>query len=78
MISGMTDKVCSLYESTASTCETNELYARANSKGVPLEANGGDHTLPSRRGLPNGLGRSTFEKNTQWSPYTTNAQQRTA
>lgn len=57
------------------TCETDELYIRAGSKGVPLETNGEDRTVPSRRGLPKGPGRGTFEKN---SPMTTIYHQRAA
>ena len=65
MIRGMMDKVRSLQERTLSgTCETDELYVRAGSKGVALETNGEDRTLPSRRGLPRGPGRGTFQKNT--------------
>ena len=45
------------------TCETDEAYVKAGSKGVPLDTNGEDRTVPSRRGLPHGPGRSTFEKN---------------
>ena len=45
------------------TCETDEAYVKAGSKGVSLDANGEDRTVPSRRGLPHGPGRSTFEKN---------------
>lgn len=45
------------------TCETDEAYVKAGSKGVPLDANGEGRTVPSRRGLPHGPGRSTFEKN---------------
>ena len=48
--------------------ETDELYINAGSKGVPLATNGEDRTVPSRRGLPKGPGRGTFEKNT---PMTT-------
>ena len=43
---------------------TDEGYIRAGSKGVPLKDNGEQRTVPSRRGLPRGPGRSTFEKNT--------------
>lgn len=53
--------------------ETDELYIRAASKGVPLKTNGEDRILPSRRGLPKGPGRGTFEKNT---PMTTVYHQR--
>ena len=56
------------------TCETDELYVRATSKGVPLVTNGENRTLPSRRGLPRGPGRGTFEKNT---PMVTIYHQRT-
>ena len=45
------------------TCETDEAYVKAGSKGVALDTNGGDRTVPSRRGLPHGPGRSAFEKN---------------
>ena len=44
-------------------CETDEAYVKAGSKGVALDTNGEDRTVPSRRGLPHGPGRSTFEKN---------------
>ena len=43
-------------------CESG--YMHAASKGVPLKTNGEDRTLPSRRALPRGPGRGTFEKNT--------------
>ena len=45
------------------TNETDEAYVKAGSKGVALDTNGEDRTVPSRRGLPHGPGRSTFEKN---------------
>ena len=44
-------------------CETDEAYVKAGSKRVALDTNGEDRTVPSRRGLPHGPGRSTFEKN---------------
>lgn len=44
-------------------CETDEAYVKAGSKGVALDTNGEDRIVPSRRGLPRGHGRSTFEKN---------------
>ena len=59
------DKIRSLPEWILSgTCETDEGYIRAGSKGVPLAGNGEQRTVPGRRGLPRGPGRSTFEKNT--------------
>ena len=45
------------------TCETDEAYVKAGSKGVAPDTNGEDRTAPSRRGLSHGPGRSTFEKN---------------
>ncbi len=66
MIRRMMDKIRSLPEGIilSGTCETDEGYIRAGSKGVPLAGNGEQRTVPSRRGLPRGPGRSTFEKNT--------------
>jgi transposase-like protein len=65
MIRDVMDRIRSLQEKVLSgECETDELYVRAGSKGVPLETNGEERTLPSRRGLPRGPGRGTFEKNT--------------
>ncbi len=46
------------------TGETDEGYTRADSKGVSLGSNGENRTVPSRRRLPRGPGRGTFEKNT--------------
>ena len=46
------------------TGETDEGYTRAGSKGVSLGSNGENRTVPSRRQLPRGPGRGTFEKNT--------------
>ena len=45
------------------TCEIDEAYFKVRSNGVPLDTNGGDRTVPSRRGLSYGPSRSTFEKN---------------
>ena len=45
------------------TCEIDETYVKAGFKGVALDTNGEDRTIPSRRGLTHGPGRSTFEKN---------------
>ena len=53
----------------------DELYVRAASKGVPLDTNDENRTLPSRRGLPRGPGRGAFEKNT---PMVTMYHQRAA
>ena len=65
MIRRMMDKIRSHPEGILSgTCETDEGYIRAGSKGVPLAGNGEERTIPSRCGLPRGPGRSTFEKNT--------------
>ena len=44
------------------TCETDECYIKAGSKGVALKDNGEKRTVPSRRGRPHRPGRSTFEK----------------
>ena len=58
-------KVSELPEDRLSgTGETDEGYARAGSKGVALNNNGENRTIPSRRRLPRGPGRGTFEKNT--------------
>ena len=46
------------------TGETDMGHNRAGSKGVALNNNGENRTIPSRRGLPHGPGRLTFEKNT--------------
>ena len=65
MIRAMMDQIQSLQEKVLSgDCETDEMYKKAASKGVRLETNGEDRTLPSRRALPRGPGRGTFEKNT--------------
>ncbi len=66
MIRRMMDKIRSIPEGIilSGTCEADEGYIRAGSKGVPLAGNGEQRTVPSRRGLPRGPGRSTFEKNT--------------
>ena len=65
MIRRIMDKIHNLPEGILSgTCETDERYIRAGSKGVPLAGNGEERIVPSRRGLPRGPGRSTFEKNT--------------
>ena len=45
------------------TCETDEAYVKAGSRGVALKDNGEDRTVPGRPGLPRGPGRGTFEKN---------------
>ena len=45
------------------TCETGGACVKAGSKGAAPDTNGGDRTVPSRRGLPHGPGRSAFEKN---------------
>ena len=45
------------------TYKTDEAYIKAGSKGMALDTNGEYRTVPSRRGLPHGPGRSTFEKN---------------
>ncbi len=59
------DHILNLQEKMLSgICETDELYVRAASKGVPLSHNDEARTMPSRRGLPRGPGRGTFEKNT--------------
>ena len=65
MIRRMMDKIRSLPAGILSgTCETDEGYIRAGSKGVPLAGNGKERTIPSRRGLPRGPGRGTSKKNT--------------
>ena len=65
LVRRMMDKVRGLPEGRLSgTGETDEGYIRAGSKGVALVDNGEDRTIPSRRGLPRGPGRGTFEKNT--------------
>ena len=65
MMRGIMDHIRSMQEKALwGGCETGEMYMKAASKGVPLEANGEDRTLPSRRALPGGPGRGTFEKNT--------------
>lgn len=63
MMRRIMDKIRNLPEGQLEgTCETDECYVKAGSKGVPLKENGGDRTVPSRRGLPHRPGRSTFEK----------------
>ena len=58
-------KVSELPEGKLSgTGETDEGHIRAGSKGVALNNNGENRTIPSRRRLPRGPGRGTFEKNT--------------
>ena len=58
-------KVSELPEGKLSgTGEADEGYIRAGSKGVALNTNGENRTIPSRRRLPRGPGRGTFEKNT--------------
>ena len=53
MMRGIMDHIRSMQEKVLSgECETGEMYMRAASKGVPLEANGEDRTIPSRRALP--------------------------
>ena len=65
MIRDIMARICSLPEEMLSgTCETDELYIRTASKGVPLKTNGEDRITPSRRGLSRHRGRGTFEKNT--------------
>lgn len=65
MIRDLMDHIESLQERMLSgDSETDEMYMRTASKGVPLKTNGEDRTLPSRRALPRGPGRGTFEKNT--------------
>ena len=60
----MMKKVCDLPEKPLKgTSETDEAYVKAGSKGVALDTNGAGRTVASRRGLPHGPGRSTFEKN---------------
>ena len=54
-------KVSELPEGKLSgTGETDEGYARAGSKGVALNNNGENRTIPGRRRLPRGPGRGTF------------------
>ena len=60
-------------EATVGTGETDEGYFNTDSKGVSLDTNSEYHTTPSRRGLPKGPGRGTFEKN---SPMVTIYHQR--
>ena len=58
-------KVSELPEGKLSgTGETDEGYIRAGSKGVALNNNGKNRTIPGRRRLPRGPGRGTFGKNT--------------
>ena len=60
----MMDQIRNLQERMLwEACETDKLYVQAASKGVPLTTNGEDRILPSRRVLPRGPGRGTFEKN---------------
>ena len=64
MMHGIMERIRDLPEKPLKgTCETDEAYVKAGSKGVALDTNGEDRTVPSRRGLPHGPGRSTFEKN---------------
>ena len=61
MIRNMMKKMRDLPEKPLKgTSETDGAYVKAGSKGVPLDANGEDRTVPSRRGLPHGPSRSTF------------------
>ena len=65
MVRGIMRKVGELQEGRLSGAgETDEWYARAGSKGVAPDGNGETRTIPGRRRLPRGPGRSTFEKNT--------------
>ena len=65
MIRDIMAHICSIPEEMLSgICETDELYIRTASKGVPLKTNGEDRIVPSRRGLCRYRGRGTFEKNT--------------
>ena len=74
MVRDMMKKLTSLPEKKLSGIgETDEGYVRAGSKGVRLDTNGEERTLPSRRGLPRRPGRGTFEKD---SPMTTIYHQR--
>ena len=57
VIRALMDQIQSLQEKVLSgDCETDELYVKAASKGIRLDANGGDRTLPGRRVLPRGSG----------------------
>ena len=44
------------------TVEHDEAYVRAGSKGTKIDGKDGRHTVPSRRGLPRGPGRGTYNK----------------
>ena len=55
------------------TGETDDVYIRAGSNGVALGSSGENQASPSRRRLPRGPGRGTFEKDT---PMATTYQRR--
>lgn len=79
MIRDVMDRIENLQERMLSgESETDEMYLRTTSKGVPLKTNGEDRTLPSRRALPRGPRRGTFKKNIPMVPCTTSAPPKTS
>lgn len=62
MIHGIMERIRGLPEKPLKgTCGTDEAYVKAGSKGVPLDANGKDRTVPSRRSLPHGPVAAPFQ-----------------
>ena len=77
MMRGIMERIHNLPEKPLrGTCETDEAYVKAGSKGVPLDTNGENRTVPAVAACPTGPAAAHSKRTCRCPPYTFSGPQR--